>query len=165
MQITQLIQILCSFLGSFFFAIIYNTRGKKVVLAAIGGGLSQFIFIMFEYAQITEIINYFITSVIIAIYCEILARIMKSPATVFLAASIIPLLPGGSSYLTMKYLVDNDLDNFFVAGIHTLSMAGAIAMGILFVASINISAKIITKNRKKLIIDAVIDRKGKINYK
>ena len=60
---------------------------------------------------------------------EVMARVLKSPATAFIAPSVIPLIPGGSLFYSMQYFVQGDK----VAGgeklLHTAAIAGVIAVG------------------------------------
>ena len=64
-----------------------------------------------------------------------MARKHHSPVTVYLVISYIPLVPGGGAYYTMEYLVGGETRLAMETGIHTLFVAGAIAMGIVLVSS------------------------------
>ncbi len=55
----------------------------------------------------------------------------KCPATVFLVASMIPLVPGGTIYYTMESLLLGDTQRCIELGVSTFEIAGSIAMGIL----------------------------------
>ena len=48
----------------------------------------------------------------------------------------MPLVPRGGAYYTMEYLVAGDTALAIETGLHTLFVAGAIAMGIVLVASV-----------------------------
>ncbi len=64
------------------------------------------------------------------VIAEVLARVMKAPATAFIAPAVIPLIPGGSLFYSMQFFVQGDK----VAGgeklLHTAAIAGVIAIGI-----------------------------------
>lgn len=64
------------------------------------------------------------------LYAEILARIVKTPVTVFVITSVIPMVPGGALYYTMLGLLQGDKATFVDRGLYTLSAAGAMALGI-----------------------------------
>ena len=53
-------------------------------------------------------IPYFIASIFVAIYAEVMARVNRAPAPIFLTAAAVPLIPGGSLYYTMAGLVNGD---------------------------------------------------------
>ena len=82
-----------------------------------------------------DILQYFIATVVISIYAEIMARILKIPVTGLLLVALLPMVPGGGIYYTMEYCVIGNDAMFIETGLHTLGIAGALAMGILFVSS------------------------------
>ena len=47
-----------------------------------------------------DVPRFFVASVVLTIYAEILARVVKCPATLFLVTAAVPLIPGGSLYNT-----------------------------------------------------------------
>jgi len=67
---------------------------------------------------------------------EILARIRKSPTTVFFIPAIIPLIPGGSLYRCMDAAVGKDWALFRRFGSETFLTALGIAIGISFVSGL-----------------------------
>lgn len=145
-----LLECFYSFVGSFCFAIIFNIKGNKAFFAGLGGALSQLAYILFGYIVSAEITQYLFATLITAVYAEIMARIKKSPATVFLVPSIIPLVPGGMMYYTMELCIAGKINEFTRLLLETLGVAGALAMGILIVSSINKAIKVASAKRKKL---------------
>ena len=77
-----------------------------------------------------------ITAAVVTFYAEVLARIVKAPATVFLIPSIIPLVPGGRLYYTMRAIVDGEGNDARVYAMETLVIALGIAVGIVVVSLI-----------------------------
>jgi uncharacterized membrane protein YjjB (DUF3815 family) len=71
-----------------------------------------------------------------AIYSEVMARIRKYPAIGYLLVSIFPLLPGAGVYYTMHYAVKGEMSRFAEQGMHTISIAGIMAVAILLVSTI-----------------------------
>ena len=144
---TEIIQIITGFIGSLGFSVLFNIRGKRLIMAAIGGLLSWAMFLVFSRVINNEPINYFIVSLIISVYAEIMARLLKTPTTTFIAASLIPLIPGGSLYYTMAYAFEGDLQSFAERAVDTLKLAAALALGIIVATTI---AKFISEiNHKK----------------
>ena len=70
----------------------------------------------------------------VTLYAEVLARVVKAPATVFLIPSIIPLVPGGRLYYTMRAIVDGDADNAKSYAMETIVIALGIAVGIVVIS-------------------------------
>ena len=64
-----------------------------------------------------------------------MARVRKYPAISYLVVSIFPLIPGAGVYYTMNNALRGDMTAFSDKGVHTLSVAGSIAVGILIVST------------------------------
>jgi uncharacterized membrane protein YjjB (DUF3815 family) len=86
----------------------------------------------------------FVSAVTVAIFSEIMARVFKTPSTVFLIVGILPMVPGGGIYYTMKYCIEGNMDMFVSKLITTLGVAGAIAVGVSLVSSV---VRIINANK------------------
>jgi uncharacterized membrane protein YjjB (DUF3815 family) len=66
-------------------------------------------------------------------YSEIFARILKTPKTAFIFPAIVPMVPGGSLYYTMSHIISGNMDEALRYATSTLSMAIALAFGIVVV--------------------------------
>ncbi len=128
------LQIFTGFLGSCGFAALYNIRGRRFLFAALGGLLSWAFFLLLNMAIQGEILCYYIVAVLISLYAEIMARVLKTPTTTFIMTSLIPLVPGSSLYYTMTTAFSGNMDGFIERGLQTLGLAGALAAGIITVA-------------------------------
>ena len=124
------LQIAMSFLGSLGFSVLYNIRGTKLLLAALGGALSWALYLFLQPVWPAEPIRYFLCAAFVAFYGEILARILKTPATTFLIPSMIPHIPGGALYTTMRLAVEKDWTACLAQAFYTFKLALALAMGI-----------------------------------
>lgn len=140
-------EVVCSFLGSLCFAFVFNIKGSKLFFAGFGGLVSSLSFSLFSLIFVQEITQCFYATIITAIYAEALARIKKAPAVVFLVPSIIPLVPGGSTYYTMELCILGKVDEFIQKGLYTFGIAGSLAMGILVVSSLNRIFNVIIKRK------------------
>ena len=134
-MVANMIQILAGILGSIGFALIFNLKRDKLPYIIIGSGLGWAIYLIcYHYTQ-----NVFLSNVTASVFCtasaEFLARWRKAPATLFLLIHIIPLVPGGSLYYTMRSFVLKDKQAFASHGMNTLYSAAGIAIGILIVTS------------------------------
>ncbi len=132
----MIIQSLIAILATYWFGIIFNVRGKKLLYASLGGGLSWLIFVFALDFNIANPIAYFIASIFLTIYAEILARILQTPVTTLLVPGLIPLVPGGGIFYTMLYTVQNNTTKAILQGLDTLFAAGSLAFGVVFVSSI-----------------------------
>jgi uncharacterized membrane protein YjjB (DUF3815 family) len=83
-----------------------------------------------------DLFAYFAATIVAALYSEVFARIRKCPAVSFLVVAIFPLIPGAGVYYTMNYALAGELSNFVSKGIHTISVAGVMAVGILLASTV-----------------------------
>ncbi len=127
---------LCIVISSAAFSVEFNIRGKKLAFATLGGLLAQAVYLLSTGIYINDIPQYFLAAVAISIYSEILARANKVPATVYLAISIIPLVPGGEIYRTMVAFINGQADVFLQKIMYTFGIAGAIALGVFAITSL-----------------------------
>ncbi len=74
-------------------------------------------------------------AILITIYSEIWARILKTPSTVILMPTVIPLIPGGSLYYAMDAALRHDMPQFFLKAQAAVGLAVALAAGIMAVTS------------------------------
>lgn len=131
-----LIQILTGCLGTLGFNILFNIRGKKLLLSTLGGLISWAVFLALEPVFSGEAIRYLLSAAVITVYGEILARLEKTPTTTFLVPSIIPLIPGGALYYTMNYALNKQWSQFAHQAFYTLQLALSLAVGIIAVTTV-----------------------------
>ena len=127
----NVIQLIMAFTGSLGFAGIFNIKKYKLLPAAIGGLLSWSIYLMMHIVTDNNALCSFVAAFSFTIYAEIMARLKKTPATLFLVPAGIPLLPGSSLYAAMRYAIQGQQALCLQRGIYTFLLAGAIACGIL----------------------------------
>ena len=116
------------------FCFLLNQRGLLLMVSSLGGGIAWGVCLLCAFTG-SDILQYFAGSVAVAIYAEVMARVMKSPATGFLVVGVLPFVPGGGIYYTMEYCIAGDTQQFLTTGIHTFGVAGSVAVGILLVSS------------------------------
>ena len=107
------------------FCFLLNQRGRLMVVSSLGGGVGWAVCLLCAFTG-SDILQY---------YAEVMARVMKSPATGFLVVGVLPFVPGGGIYYTMEYCIAGDTQQFLTTGIHTFGVAGSVAVGILLVSS------------------------------
>lgn len=140
-----------AFGASLAFAIVFNIPRNKLLLSALGGMLGQLVYVFFQLVIANDVILYLLATIAISLYAEILARLTKSPTTIYLAVALIPLVPGGGIYYTMLYFINGEIDLGISTGIHTLLISGALAVGIIMVSStVNLVRKVMLKSKKRI---------------
>lgn len=135
MELTDIIRItLSGMLGTLGFSIIFKSAKSRIVCCAVGGAIVSAVYVTCCIAFDNVFYQNFIPAIIATVYAEVMARIMKAPATPILACSIIPLVPGGMLYYTTYYLVTEDDVNFALSLSQTLKIAAGLAVGIICVS-------------------------------
>lgn len=132
----EFIQVIASFVGSLGFAILYNLRGKKLWMAGISGMVSWIVYLIVWDQMPSTFVANLAAAAVATIYAETMARILKTPVTVFLITGIIPLVPGGNLYYTMNYVLAKQWRLSSMYGQKTLLIAVAVAAGIMVASSI-----------------------------
>ena len=144
--ITITIALVTSFFGSIGYAYTFNTNSKRLIGAGFGGLIGWMAYLVSGYFMFSEPMKYFIAAIVINVYSEIMAVREKAPSTVFLVSAIMPLVPGGMLYRTMRFAVTKEWKNFGKSGVETLSVALALALGMLIANSV---IKSMRKRRRK----------------
>lgn len=129
------IQVVASIIGCLGFSFVFNIHGSGFLLCALGGGLAWIAFCTVSPLASNLIAN-FIAATVSAVYSEAMARVRKYPAISYLVISILPMIPGAGVYYTTNYLVRKNMSAFAAQGIHTLAIAGTIAVAILMVSTL-----------------------------
>ena len=132
----DLIQICMGYLGSLGFGVLFHLRGKKLIIASLGGFLSWSVFLALAGLIPSEAIRYFLASAAVTVYAEVFARVLKTPTTTFLVVSLIPLIPGGALYYTMNYALNEQWSSFINQAFYTLELAFCLAVGIIAVTTL-----------------------------
>lgn len=124
-----------AFLSCVGFSLVFNLRGRMILWCSAGGAVGWLFYLITGALGGGDILQNFVAIVVIAAYAETVARIKKAPATVFLIVALIPLVPGGGIYYAMEYCIAGEMDRFLDTTVHTLAIAGVLALGILLVSS------------------------------
>ncbi|MGL5635069.1 MAG: threonine/serine exporter family protein [Sarcina sp.] len=131
-----IIQIVSCGVGALGYALVYNVKRDKLIVVTIGGLLTITAYVIINNMFNNILLATTISSALITFYSEILARYLKSPATVFLLPGIIPLVPGGGLFYTMTGLLKGNMTQFNSYGISTFETAAGIAIGVILASVI-----------------------------
>lgn len=131
-----------AFLGSVFPVVLFNIDRKKIVWAGIGGALGWIAYSIFLDRTGSPVVGSFFGAFVVNIYSELMARRIKTPASMFYVPGIFPLVPGITAYSTISCIVENNFTEALNKGMLTIAIGGAIAFGIMLSTNI---IKFITK--------------------
>lgn len=133
---TIIIQLITSFFGAISYAGSFNVKKKRIFYAGLGGFIGWATYIVSELFVANEPTQYLFAVIIVNIYAEKIAVLKKVPTTVFLVSSIMPLVPGSGLYETMALMIQKNWSSCGIAGVKTISIALAIAFGVVISKSI-----------------------------
>ncbi|MFZ5641088.1 MAG: threonine/serine exporter family protein [Bacillota bacterium] len=89
-------------------------------------------------------------AMVVGLSAEILARIQKEPATVYIVAGIIPLVPGVIAYNAMLGFLENRYNRGLALGFEAFLIAAYIAAGLAVVSVVvNYLTKILRRTYRK----------------
>jgi len=134
-----LIITVMSAVASVGFSLLFRLNGKHLACAAIGGSMTYVVYYLVEVLTGSLFLAGLISSISFSLYSEIMARVKRAPAVVFLLPSAIPIVPGGSLYYSMSALIGKNtslalfhLTNAVMIGIGIA--AGTVVVSVAFAA-------------------------------
>ena len=128
-------EVFFAFFASLSFGVVFQLRRAKLVQAAFGGALGWLVYGGCSRLLTGDIVCYFLATLALSLYAEVMARRCRTPATVYLIVALIPLVPGGGLFETMESFIQGNNETAIEQGLHTLGIAGALAIGIVMVSS------------------------------
>lgn len=131
-----IVQLITAFLGSLGFSLLFGLRRRYLFAASLGGVLAWGVYLGTEAWMRLGFLSCLLAAVFAVLYAELLARRLKTPATLFVIPAILPLVPGSSLYYAMSSAVRGELSAARTYGGQTLAYALAIAAGISLVTAI-----------------------------
>lgn len=132
----HVIQTLMGAIGAVGFAVLFNVRGKQLLLFFLGGALDWAVYLLCTLNGCSMFIGLLFATMTAAVSSEILARIVRTPVLILLVPMLIPLVPGSDLYRCMDSLVRGDQEQFLTHGTNAVTAAGAICLGIICVTAI-----------------------------
>lgn len=123
---------LCSYMACIGFTFIFNIHGIGKVICGTGGAIGWLIYLLFE----KNLLGAFFAAAAIAVFAEMMARLVHCPATGYLLVSLLPLVPGGGIYYAMRFCVLGERELFIQTLLNTFGMAATLAVGAMMASSL-----------------------------
>ncbi len=127
------IQLISCTIACIGFAMWFKIRGRQVVYSGIGAFFTWGIYIVVFDLRPSNFLATLVASVFVAFYAFIMSRVNKAPSTIFLTASVFPLIPGPNLYYMMYGCVTKDINLAFSEMMVLFSTCLAIAFGFIIV--------------------------------
>ena len=114
-------------------AVIFDVPPKKMFWAMVGSIISCVLMLIGDKYGLDPLITNMIATAIPCVYCEIMARVLKTPTTVFMIPTLLPLVPGSRLYYTMFYLFSGEQELFLENMLIAVKICTGIAVAIIVV--------------------------------
>ena len=128
-------QVIFACISAGAFAALFHISPRHLPLAALGGLLSWAAYLLLGNLVPDLFYRILLVSILTAAYAEIVARVRKAPATLFLLPALIPLVPGSYVYYMMLSLVMSHPQDAREYLLLTTKWAIGLAAGISLVAA------------------------------
>lgn len=146
----DIILILSGALGALGFSYIFQSPKRRTLINMLGGLFVCTVYIICCECTEQEFFRNFWPALLATVYAEVMARVIKAPATPILACSIIPLVPGSKLYYTTYYFVMGEDKLFDKTVDELLTVALGLAVGIICVTVV---VHEVNRHKFKQIID------------
>ena len=111
----------------------FKIRGRQVLYTSVGAFFTWAIYLVVFELEPSNFLATLLASIFVAFYAFIMSRINKAPSTIFLTASVFPLIPGPNLYYMMYGCVSRDMEMAFSETVVLLATCLAIAFGFIIV--------------------------------
>ncbi|WP_147533586.1 threonine/serine exporter family protein [Bacillus marasmi] len=130
-------QLLTSFISTAGFGILFNVPKQTLLKCGLVGMLGWIMYVILVKEGVDVVMATLAASFFVAVISQIFAKRYKSPVIIFSVAGIIPLVPGGLAYDTMRHFVENDYNTAITLAAKATMLSGAIGMGLVFSEVVN----------------------------
>lgn len=132
-----IVQLFSGSMACVGFAIWFRVRGKKVAYCSLGAFLTWGVYLL-SYALLpSDFAATLFASVFCGLFGQIMARVNKTPATIFTTICILTLIPGSSLYYAMYGVVTRNAELSYTKGIALGMTCFGIVLGFMVVEVAN----------------------------
>ncbi|MFC7365344.1 MULTISPECIES: threonine/serine exporter family protein [Bhargavaea] len=145
---TYVIHGFFSFLASTMFGIIFNSPRNRLLHCGFVGAVGWLGYLASRDLLLDgdAVKASFLGAFTVAVVAHLFSKWYRTPMIIFSVAGIIPLVPGGTAYNTMRNVMEKNYDAATVHAMEVLMISGSIAMGLVFAEVI---IQLIFKKRNK----------------
>lgn len=113
------------------FSVLYNAPSRTIVASGVTGMVGWLVYSSFPSEHGLDLfMSAGAASFALSAVSQLFARKYKVPVIVFSIPALIPLVPGGTAFNTMRALIEEQFTDAIEFGTETFFISGAIALGI-----------------------------------
>lgn len=132
----MLLQFIAGIGSTVGYALIFNQPRRHLIPTGLIGAAGWILYLVAVEVGYGDAFASFLSAFLVTFLSQIAARIFKDPVMVFCIPGIMPIVPGAGMYRTMRAFVTHETALAAATGYATISMAGAIALGLLAATSL-----------------------------
>lgn len=120
-------------IGTVAFALLFSVERRHYLTCAVIGALGWVLDVLLQKIGFSPAMARLCSSAFVALSARVLSVRQRCPGIVLMIPGLFPLIPGGSVYWTVHYLVADHLDLALETGFLALKLAVALVFGIVLV--------------------------------
>lgn len=132
----MLLQFIAGIGSTVGYALIFNQPRRHLIPTGLIGAAGWILYLVAVEVGYGDAFASFLSAFLVTFLSQIAARLFKDPVMVFCIPGIMPIVPGAGMYRTMRAFVTHETALAAATGYATISMAGAIALGLLAATSL-----------------------------
>lgn len=132
----MLLQFIAGIGSTVGYALIFNQPRRHLIPTGLIGAAGWILYLVAVEVGYGDSFASFLSAFLVTFLSQIAARVFKDPVMVFCIPGIMPIVPGAGMYRTMRAFVTHETALAAATGYATISMAGAIALGLLAATSL-----------------------------
>ena len=145
-----LINLIAAAVGTVGLSVIFHMRPRHIPIAALGGTLTYFVYCAMELSGVSFFGASLVSTLVLAVFAEVCARIFKAPTPIFLLSGAIPIVPGGLLYYTVSNFLSGNYEEGKRYLLSTLGVGLGIAGGMVAVSLVvSIVGSVIKRTKEK----------------
>lgn len=132
----RVVQLVAAALGTLGFCLIFNLRKKYIAVSTVGGFLCWGIFLLLQGHGLSIFVSTLITAVLVGMYGELFAYLLKVPTTILFTLACVPLIPGKNLYYSVLAIISSNWADFTSNIVLLILYAVGIALGLALVVEL-----------------------------
>lgn len=136
-MLNMLAQLITSFIATGVFGVIFNAPKHTLFKCGLIGMGGWMIYLLLADNNHNTVLATVAAAAFVGIISHVFAKVYKSPVIIFSVAGIIPLVPGGLAYDSMRNIVENDYNMGVSLAAQAFLLSGSIAFGLVFSEVLN----------------------------
>lgn len=132
-----LAQMITSFFAASAFALLFNAPRRSLIQCGIVGMVGWMVHIGLIAIAFQPVPATVIAAIVVGLFSRVSAKMLKKPILIFYVGGIIPLVPGGVAYNSLRSFVETDYYGGVVLAAEVMILSGGIAIGLMFAEVMN----------------------------